>query len=630
MKFCSDCGRQLEDDELFCPVCGAKAPDEAPETPAADIPAAEEVPAVEIPAVQIPAAEDIPTVDVPVTVETPTQTVGGFCPACGAPLEAGSQFCPACGASADGSAAPVAAVAETAAAAAPKKKLSAKHIGMLATGAAAVAVVALLGWLIFGLLMGGPNTKFLAHHQKIVASLSDKEFGSVVENYNRLATLSTDMTVTARVGDHVDQAALINRYLNNSSVNLKVDMNKTSAKVGGEVIFNGDSVVGGTAVYDKGTVGVQVPEFDDTYFTANLEELVENLTGERIEGLNSLEIPPFPEKSLQKALKTYMGVVGKAVTKKNTTAEKDSFRLDRLPGKRQDGTLYTFTPEAEDVEEMLEALAKALEKDKDLHKLAKDFLGSNVKLVNAALAEESKYDTLDEALDETLDEIAKEISGRNARSIGKDVENSDFTWKLWVGKGNVYKGEISTYGNNRICYERSDNGFALWTEYDPGYGEVYENDIMVLTYEKDGKLYNGQYVTDRYTLEFEDVNTSKRSALGNYYGTYTVYDSRYGLTINMEVEAGKTGGTDHVITMPNYKGGDGGYYYSYSVQALLNNMELVVNTTDKKSSLKTPSGRREDVTFYNMNEFSELFTDFDAAMDQVMTGVTNQIYNSYN
>lgn len=590
MKHCNECGRELAEDELFCPVCGGRA-------------AADEEAAV---------LPDEPPVDgvAPVSAEP-----AGFCPQCGAPLEAGSVFCPACGASAVAENAPAAAVPKA------KKGLDPKRLGMLVTGVAALAVVVLAVWLVGRLLGGGPNAKFVSHHQKLIASVVDKELGAVAENFNRLATLSTDMTLTARLtGDGSAEMDMVDRILRDAAVTVQVDCNKTSAKLGGALVMDEENMVSGTVLYDKGKVGFQVPELDDAYFTANLTDLVESLSGERIEGLDKLEIPQIPEKSVEKALKTYLGIAAKAVTKDNVTAEKDSFRLSRLGKERMEGTQYTYTPEAEDIEEMLLKLAAALEKDKDIHALVKDFLGGNVALVNAALAEAGEYDDLDEALNDSLALLAEELED-NARDMGKSLERSDFTWTLWVGKGGAYKGEISMEnGYSRLCYERTKNGVALWTEY----GEDYEQDILLLEYEKDGKLYDGTYSVGGSTMEFRDVDTSKQSALGAYYGEYTTLQNGSEL-LTMEVEKGAAGGTDHVIKLGDLYNSSYYYRYSSSMLSALSNLELTLNTTDKKSTLGTPSGRKEDVSYYDAEEFAELFSDLGGEFNDIMEEISRSM-----
>lgn len=600
MRNCSECGRELAEGELVCPVCGSKVTAEA-ETPAPENAA---VPPV------VSASSGEP--ETAVAASAPGDPVC-FCPQCGAPQEEGSTFCAACGAH-------IAEDGASEAAPAAKKR---KHFGIIASGVAAVAVVALVVWLIGRLLGGSPNAKFVAHHRDMIADLMDKELGDTVENFNRLATLSTDMTITVEAPDSSE----LDSVLEDAAITLQVDCNKTSAKLGGALVMDDENVVSGMVVYNKGKVGFRLPELDETYYTADLTELVENLSGEQIKGLDKLEIPQIPEKTLKKVAGTYFGIVAQAVTKENVSAEKDSFKLSHLGKDRVEGTKYEYTPGAEDVENMLEKLADALEKDKDIQTLVKEFLGGDLTVINEALAEAGgEYDTLEEALQEGLSELADNLRD-SAEEAGEAVEDSDFTWTLWVGKGGVYKGELAA-DDALICYERTKNGVALWVE-EPEYD--YQQDILVLEYEKDGKLYDGTYtVSGGTTMEFRDVDTSKRSALGYYYGKYTV--SQYGTDVlEMEVKKGANGGTDHIMELGDLSNlmSYSYYYYDSSAIRAMSGMSVTINTTDKKSSLKTPGGKKVDVTQYDEDEFEDLFRDLADEFSDVAQELGRSFGNSF-
>lgn len=559
MRTCSECGANLGDNDNFCPVCGAKAPEAAP-------------------------------------APTLSDTLNGLTGQTPGPVQEPS---------APAAAAPEAAALDPAAPEGEKPiqgrgKIAPKHLGMIAAGLVAVLAIALIGWLVSGLFQG-PDRRFVSYHEKMFASMADKELGSAVSNMDKLTSFSTDMTITAQVkGDDLDEDyQQANELLNDSALVLKVDLSKTSAKLGGELILQGNSAFAGTALYDKGTLGFQVPQVSETYYTTDLTELVENLTGQRVEGLDSIELPQVPEKELKKVAKTYMDILSQAVTQESVTSQADAFRLERLPGRRVEGTAYLYQPMAQDVEDMLYDLADQVEKDEDLRALVSKFLGGNVTWINALLAENG--DDLDTILDEGLERWAENLRD-NAAYYAQELEDSGFTWTLWVGKGGVYKGEVAVNEDSSLCYERTENGFALWTEWD---GEA-DQELLTLEYDKDSNgLYSGSYTTGNgyqtTTLEFDNVDTGKKSALGYYYGdyiirqTYSYYDD-YSNEYSFRVAKGKTGGTDHTMDI-------GGVIYGSSGPRL----ELTLNTSDKKSTVATPKGPQENISAYSEEELEQLF-----------------------
>lgn len=559
MRTCSECGANLGDNDNFCPVCGAKAPEAA-------------------------------------SAPTLSDTLNGLTDQTAGPVQEPS---------APAVAAPEAAALDETAPEGEEPvqgrgKIAPKHLGMIAAAAVAVLAIALIGWLVSGLFQG-PDRRFVSYHEKMFASLADKELGGAVSNMDKLTSFSTDMTITAQVkGTNLDESyQQVNELLNDSALVLKVDLSKTSAKVGGELILKGNSAFAGTALYDKGTLGFQVPQVSETYYTADLTGLVENLTGQRVEGLNSIELPQVPEKELKKVAKAYMDILSQAVTQESVTSKEDTFRLEKLPGRRVEGTAYIYQPMAQDVEDMLYDLADQVEKDEDLRALVNKFLGGNVTWINALLAENG--DDLDTMLDEGLERWAERLRD-NAAYYAQELEDSGFTWTLWAGKGGVYKGEVAVNEDSSLCYERTENGFALWTEWD---GEA-DQELLTLEYDKDSKgLYSGSYTTGNgyqtTTLEFDNVDTGEKSALGYYYGdyiirqTYSYYDD-YSNEYSFRVAKGKTGGTDHTMDI-------GGIIYGSSGPQL----ELTLNTSDKKSTVATPKGPREDISAYSEEELEQLF-----------------------
>ena len=599
MRICPYCGKPAEDSAQFCAACGAS-----------------------IPAPQAAAQETV------------------FCPNCGERLPANSPFCPNCGASLLSPPAGQPPYGQQTYGQPPygqqtygqpsysqqpygqqpynqqpygqqpagQKKAGGSRlmpliIGIAAAVAAVIALVVAAIKVVPGFL-STPSKQFISYQEDLFLSglLSGLEGG--MDRFGS-GSFSTDLTVTASV-DNPD----INYYLTNSSVRLGVDLGKDSAVFGGELVLMGSPVLNGSATYENGQFGILLPQADNTYYVMDLEKVVKNLTGEDID-LDGPGAPEISGKQWRALIEAYLDVVYAAVTDKNVTVEKGV--SVSLPGLNDSftGTVYTFRPAAEDIENMLLRLADRLENDGDLRDVIRLMI-----IPASPFAAYGYYGgySLEDELDEAILKFAGDLRSEAAQ-IGRSVEESGFAWTLAVEGDTVRQISISVdNGGSAVVYEAKGAESSGRTQL-IYLTSVYHDTLKLVehTCTKNGDTSQGRialntlggsypaYNETPITLDYR-MDRGKTSVFGIPYGEYSlsVHDpyENASVSFSLKVAAGAGGGVDHTLSIDL---GDEYYYYNG-----FSKLSVTVNATDH-STVSKPSQRPVDVSNYSEEEFEKLF-----------------------
>lgn len=562
MQTCTHCGQPLDQNARFCPNCGASA-----------------------------------------SPPPPPRASGGFCRNCGELLsgDAGA-FCPNCGACLDAAPPPPppapSSPAVPAASPVPVVKKPAKARRILPFVALFAVVLAGAGAAIafFTGIFASPADKFLAYQKELLLEKGLSDLMDNTRQINGLLGLSTDMTLTARVDDPD-----INQYLDGSALRLKVDMDKRALLANLEFDLMGSTILTGALTYDNGALGFCLPELDDTYYLIDLAQLARRSGG--IEGLEDLEIPTIPADLLHDLAQCYINVVLDTVNKDNVTQlDGKVIRLDGL-GKTVDGQTYVFRPSAEDIEGMVLRLADTLEKDKNLRGFVTTLLGSNQALIERVTGVD-----LEDVLDDALSQAANNLRAQ-AAEIGRTMESSGFCWYLGVSGGKVCMQRLELEGGDVVL---------AYESYRPGKGERHDLYYMEsygsrdfaadLTIAEENGRYSGEcvlttsYDQELYRVSFRDVDKTKRSALGAYYGGYEVsfpmgyYGGPYHMTFSVAKAA--QGGTDHIFDFDSLAD------LTYTEE--LRGLTVTLHTTDQPSTAAKPRARTQDITNYDWWQYEEL------------------------
>src|SRR5699024_4505135 len=111
-----------------------------------------------------------------------------------------------------------------------------------------------------------------------------------------------------------------NQYLEDSSVSLKVGLDRDTLLANGEFTLMGSPILTGLLSYDKGTLGFYLPEIQDTYYTMDLSQTVEALTGQDVD-LSALALPEISGKEWRSLLESYLDIVYTVVNEENVMVE---------------------------------------------------------------------------------------------------------------------------------------------------------------------------------------------------------------------------------------------------------------------------------------------------------------------
>ncbi|HIT66692.1 MAG TPA: zinc-ribbon domain-containing protein [Candidatus Merdisoma merdipullorum] len=555
MKICGSCGAEAQDDSLFCERCGARL-DQA--------------------------------------VREETEEVN-FCFNCGEKLEGDMEFCPNCGMNlrtGEGGEVKI------------RKKGNPSDIlkGLRLPGGrrpkkvAAAAVICLAAFFVVrlaGTVFASPAKRFVSYQEKTLQTRIVDGLARAAETFNLYTHLSTDITLTASSGKQE-----VDRYLEDSAIELKVALGEDSALVNGGLTLLGSQVMTAALTYDKGVAGFYIPELSDTYYTVDLA----GLDGYFVSSIGELKNKEIPVNALRKLANKYIGLILDTADEDNVTlSEEKTFRQEEL---REDvkGKTYIFEPSAEDIEGLMLKLADTIENDRDLREFILDLQKDNIYLY---------MEDFENTLEETIQSICENLRAE-AEYIGESLEG--FQWTIGVAGNKVLLQSIESRDEAiRIGYETDGSQTVL---YAYSYGDKWLLDIQ-----KEGKRGEESGSVSLYLddsemaeLEFEDMDTDKKSILQLPYGKYELKAQPYGyinISLEAEVGEGENRGTDHTIALG---GLTSGWEWEY-----LNGLEITLNTSDKASTASAPRAKQEDITDYSELELMDLIGDFERMVYDILS-----------
>ena len=551
MKTCANCGHTMNDQDVFCTNCGAMSLENT-ESPAA----------------------------APIATPEPT-------------------------------AAPTPEVAPTPAAPQGGGKGIGK-VAILAAIAVVVLVVAVFG--ITGALKGGDDS-FAGVQREFLLDSGVTYVEQLVDQYNAMTNLSTDITMTVETGVPEYDA-----YLDGTALRMGLETQRDAFALDATLQLMGSDVLHGVVALDDGMLTLAMPEITDNRYVLDLKQLIYENTGIEV---TELALPELSKDTMTALLKSYFEVVIATATEDNVTVEKNQeIELPYL-GETVKGTRYVFQPTAKDVENMLLRLADALEQDEDLREFVLSLAGNNLALAEVALNVEDLHATLQQSLDEAAASLRE-----SAAEIGQDVADAGFTWTVGYADGRVcyqglgLAGERDTYVYESAGKESQGRRDVIYMDYLPEEGEPAA--LLEVEYTKNGGAYSGTATMKEWgepilTMEYQDIDPEKLSPLGSAYGSYTftVYDYGTEMTVEMNVEKSAGGGTDHVMT---FTGDD--FYSSTGFDGLT----LRLHSTDKDATIQMPEGDEVDISSMTDDDLIELSMLIQNSLMESLSSVLSTTY----
>lgn len=546
------------------------------------------------------------------------------CANCGHTMNDQDVFCSNCGAMsldntdspADASAAtpqPTAAPTPEVTPTAPKG--GGKGIGkvaILAAVAVVVLVVAVFG--ITGALKGGDDS-FAGVQREFLLDSGVTYVEQLVDQYNAMTNLSTDMTVKVETGVPEYDA-----YLDGTALRMGLETQRDAFALDATLQLMGSDVLHGVVALDDGMLTLAMPEINDNRYVLDLKQIIYENIGIEV---TELALPELSKDTMVSLLKSYFEVVIATATDDNVTVEKNQeIELPYL-GETVKGTRYVFQPTAKDVENMMLRLADALEQDEDLREFVLSLAGNNLALVEQML----NVEDLDATLQQSLDEAAASLR-ESAAEIGQQVADAGFTWTVGYADGRVcYQGLGLAGEPDTYVYESA--GKESQGRRDVVYMDNFSEEdgpaaLLEAEYTKDGGAYSGTVTMKEWgetvlSMEYQDVNPEKCSPLGTAYGSYvfTVRDYDTEMTVEMTVEKSASGGTDIVMT---FTGDD---FYSMTG---FDGLTLRLYSTDKDATIQMPEGDEVDIASMSDDELMELSMLIQSSLMESLSAVLSMSY----
>ena len=554
------------------------------------------------------------------------------CPNCGNAVQDGCLFCTHCGekleerpvgegmpaqeamggeAPVHSSVNPVQGASGGAASQETKEKKGGKPYYLI--GVAAVFIAVLAGIFVLGktvLSMG----LFLSPKQKFLKYQADY-FNEKLKNVEALEIFPlTKKNITFTISGEVRGNKEVAKYLEDSSIVMKTKTNPEKGSYQASLLFNlmGEDVLDAYGEYGDGKLGLAFPSLEKKFYQGELQSILSNTYDEEI------ELPHFSKKKenrklAEKLFKKYGSLISEYFTEENFTVEKGSFKtlvygVSTNEEKEFKGTVYTFQPSAEDLQNFLEKFADKLEKDEDCAKfLIQSGIGSvildHIYYENVFFTESNLSDYAD-WLRENAEELAEELEEKHIKwvltmegnqvqriQVGSDVEDD----------GEIHGGEDEVFLDcASIRYEKTSTEYFNVNPYSSipilQFRNVYTDKGKTL----DGNFYlhSSVFPTSLFSyIEYSVEKGKKDKILSVPYGEYDFSEALgYGLRGKMTVTAGKKNSTDYEIKISGLEEVD---------LSGIKTLSIHVNAKEG-ADLSRPKGKTVDISDYTWDEVNEL------------------------
>ena len=565
------------------------------------------------------------------------------CPNCGNAVQDGCLFCTHCGekleerpvgegmpaqeamggeAPVHSSVNPVQGASGGAASQETKEKKGGKPYYLI--GVAAVFIAVLVGALLLGktvLSMG----LFLSPKQKFLKYQADY-FNEKLKNVEALEIFPlTKKNITFTISGEVRGNKEVAKYLEDSSIVMKTKTNPEKGSYQASLLFNlmGEDVLDAYGEYGDGKLGLAFPSLEKKFYQGELQSILSNTYDEEI------ELPHFSKKKenrklAEKLFKKYGSLISEYFTEENFTVEKGSFKtlvygVSTNEEKEFKGTVYTFQPSAEDLQNFLEKFADKLEKDEDCAKfLIQSGIGS---VILDHIYSENVFFT-----ESNLSDYADWLR-ENAEELAEELEEKHIKWVLTMEGNQVQRIQVGA--------DREDDG-----EIDEGEDEVFLDCISIL-YEKQREEYFLLNPNGSPILQFHNVYKDKGSTFEGRFSFYSsgIPTSPY-ILIEYSVEKGKK---DKILALPygeydfsdalGYDGPRGkmtvkaGKKNSTDYEIKISGLEedylpgiktLSIHVNAKEGAdLSRPKGKTVDISDYTLYEVNELGEEFSEELSNI-------------
>ena len=539
MGRCRHCGSETGEGELFCANCGARLEEENPETgAAAETEEAEQEQATE------PVAREAAASKAPVQEEAAAEKKDASAHRETAESAAGDRT----------SGAETAEGAAEEGSAGKKKKI----------GSAALIALAVLGLAIgFGARtvsrnLGSPGERFLAKQFRALSKEAEVLNGAeqVFEN-----GFSSDFLLTAKLSESRMIALSRSGILSENGMRILRDGIRARFYLGKKLekaVLNLEFASGENPVLnvdcfiDPDRLGFHIPQQSKKVYVTRYPEVLKEMGSESRISTSLFADLRFPKELGRASAKRYGKLLADAITRNNLEVEKRSYRSHVLKPELKhsldkDYTVYSWEPQAAELERLFRNIADAMEKDSELaawfdrrQEIGEQF----AQAMGVSQGQGAKFRDLADTLRD------------NAETYAENLEERKFAWKL-VTEGKEVRAillQLDGGDTTLFCYERDTNKDKLYRGVSaPG---------VVLTEKRDreksgyygtvaGRVY-WDYDTKEFALKYNNLDFKKGSVLGLPCGKYRLNVNDGGSAAELKFEVRDEGGFSYYELKNDY------------------------------------------------------------------------------
>lgn len=539
MGRCRHCGSETGEGELFCANCGARLEEENPETgAAAETEEAEQEQATE------PVAREAAASKAPVQEEAAAEKKDASAHRETAESAAGDRT----------SGAETAEGAAEEGSAGKKKKI----------GSAALIALAVLGLAIgFGARtvsrnLGSPGERFLAKQFRALSKEAEVLNGAeqVFEN-----GFSSDFLLTAKLSESRMIALSRSGILSESGMRILRDGIRARFYLGKkfekavlnlEFASGENPVLNADCFIDPDRLGFKIPQQSEKVYVTRYPEVLKEMGSDARISTSLFAELRFPKELGRASAKRYGKLLADAITRNNLEVEKRSYRSHVLKPELKhsldkDYTVYSWEPNAAELERLFRNIADAMEKDSELaawfdrrQEIGEQF----AQAMGVSQGQGAKFSDLADTLRD------------NAETYAENLEERKFAWKL-VTEGKEVRAillQLDEGDTTLFCYERDTDKEKLYRGLSlPG---------MLLTEKRDreksgyygtvtGRIYWG-YDTKEFALKYNNLDFKKGSVLGLPCGKYRLNVNDGGSAAELKFEVRDEGGFSYYELKNDY------------------------------------------------------------------------------
>lgn len=539
MGRCRHCGSETGEGELFCANCGARLEEENPETgAAAETEEAEQEQATE------PVAREAAASKAPVQEEAAAEKKDASAHRETAESAAGDRT----------SGAETAEGAAEEGSAGKKKKI----------GSAALIALAVLGLAIgFGARtvsrnLGSPGERFLAKQFRALSKEAEVLNGAeqVFEN-----GFSSDFLLTAKLSESRMIALSRSGILSESGMRILRDGIRARFYLGKkfekavlnlEFASGENPVLNADCFIDPDRLGFKIPQQSEKVYVTRYPEVLKEMGSDARISTSLFAELRFPKELGRASAKRYGKLLADAITRNNLEVEKRSYRSHVLKPELKhsldkDYTVYSWEPQAAELERLFRNIADAMEKDSELaawfdrrQEIGEQF----AQAMGVSQGQGAKFSDLADTLRD------------NAEMYAENLEERKFAWKL-VTEGKEVRAillQLDGGDTTLFCYERDTDKDKLYRGVSaPG---------VVLTEKRDreksgyygtvaGRVY-WDYDTKEFALKYNNLDFKKGSVLGLPCGKYRLNVNDGGSAAELKFEVRDEGGFSYYELKNDY------------------------------------------------------------------------------